>query len=99
MIARIWHGATEAEKADDYLNYLKRTGLPDYRRTKGNRGAYVLRKIEGDTAHFYALSFWDSLDSIKELAGEDYEKAKYYPEDEKFLREFEESVQHLEVFD
>lgn len=98
MIARIWHGTTEADKADEYVDYLNETGMSDYRATKGNRGAYILRKIEGDAAHFYTLTFWDSLDSIKEFAGEDYEQARYYPEDEKFLLEFESTVSHFEVF-
>ncbi|MDQ3751089.1 MAG: antibiotic biosynthesis monooxygenase [Acidobacteriota bacterium] len=98
MIARIWHGTTEADKADEYFDYLNKTGIPDYRATEGNRGAYILRKIEGDKAHFYTFSFWDSLDSIKEFAGDDYEKARYYPEDEKFLLEFEPTVQHFDVF-
>ena len=31
-------------------------------------------------------------------AGQDFEKAKYYPEDTQFLLEFEENVQHYEVF-
>jgi len=97
MIARIWHGTTELAKADEYIDYLNKTGIPDYRATKGNSGAYILRKIEGDTAHFYTLTFWDSFDSIKEFAGEDYEKARYYPEDEKFLLEFEPTVRHFEV--
>ena len=99
MLARIWHGTTEADKADEYVKYLNQTGIPDYRATKGNLGAYILRKIEGDTAHFYTLTFWDSFDSIKEFAGEDYQRARYYPEDEKFLLEFEETVKHFEVFD
>lgn len=99
MIARIWHGTTEASKADEYLEYLNETGLPDYRRTNGNRGAYILRRFEGSAAHFYTLSFLGSLDSIKEFAGEDYEKAKYYPEDEKFLLELEETVLVFEAFD
>ena len=98
MIARIWHGATDADRADEYLKYLNETGIPEYRNTKGNRGVYILRKIESDTTHFYTLSFWDSFDSIKAFAGEDYEKARYYPEDEKFLREFEPTVRHFEVF-
>ncbi len=42
MIARIWHGVTKANKADEYLDYLNETGIPDYRNTNGNRGAYVL---------------------------------------------------------
>jgi heme-degrading monooxygenase HmoA len=98
MIARIWHGETSAEKAEEYLDYLNRTGIPGYRATPGNRGAFVLRRIEGDRAHFLTLSLWDSLESIKKFAGEDYERARYYPEDEKFLLEFEPTVQHYEYF-
>lgn len=99
MIARIWHGTTDIEKADEYLDYLNKTGIPDYRGTKGNLGAYVLRRIENDAAHFLTLSFWDSLEAIKIFAGEDYEKARYYPQDAEFLLEFESNVKHYEIFD
>ena len=99
MIARVWHGTTDANKADEYVEYLNKTGIPDYKATKGNGGAYILRKIEGETAQFYTLTFWDSFDSIKEFAGEDYERAKYYAKDEKFLLEFEPTVKHFEVFE
>lgn len=52
MIARIWHGITKAEKADEYLAYMKRTGAADYKATPGNQGVTLLRCIEGDQAHF-----------------------------------------------
>lgn len=97
MIARIWHGITPASKADRYVDYLNRTGIPDYQATEGNLGVYVLRRIEGGQAHFLTLTFWDSVASIKKFAGEDYEKARYYPEDKDFLLEFEEKVMHYEV--
>ena len=42
---------------------------------------------------------WDNLESIKAFAGEDYEKAVYYPEDKKYLLEFEEKVIHCETFE
>jgi hypothetical protein len=42
---------------------------------------YVLRQPQGDTAHFLLLTLWDSWDAIRAFAGEDIEKAKYYPED------------------
>lgn len=29
MIARQWHGRVPAAKADEYLDYLERTGLSD----------------------------------------------------------------------
>ena len=47
MIAHIWHGRVPAVKANAYYDYLLRTGVPDYRRTPGNRGVCVLRRVSG----------------------------------------------------
>lgn len=97
MIARIWHGITRASDAETYIDYLNRTGLPDYRATPGNQGVTVLRRIDGDVAHFTLISYWDSLESIRAFAGDDLEVARYYPEDEAFLLELEPTVTHHEV--
>jgi heme-degrading monooxygenase HmoA len=97
MIARIWHGAVPGEKAGDYLEFLERTGLHDYRTTPGNRGVRVLRRFEGEVAHFLLLTFWDSMEAIRRFAGPDPSRARYYPEDEAFLLEKEPSVTHYEV--
>ena len=97
MIARMWHGVTVAERADEYLDYLNETGVPDYQETEGNRGVYVLRRIERDRALFLTVSYWGSIEEIKAFAGPDPEKARYYPEDERFLLEFEPQVKHYGV--
>jgi heme-degrading monooxygenase HmoA len=97
MIARIWHGRTAAEKADGYYEYLNETGIPGYREIEGNRGVTVLRRIEGETAHFLILSLWESKEVIMKFAGAEIEKARYYPEDEAYLLELEPSVAHYEV--
>jgi len=44
MIARIWHGKTKASDAAAYLEYLFKSGVPAYRATSGNKGAWVLRR-------------------------------------------------------
>jgi heme-degrading monooxygenase HmoA len=97
MIARIWHGVTPGSKAEQYLAYLNETGIPDYRATEGNQGVYVLRRIEESRAHFLLLTLWESLDAIKQFAGPDFEKARYYPEDDEYLLERELTVDHYEV--
>ena len=97
MIARNWHGRVPAAQADAYLAYLQRTGIPDYQRTPGNRGVFVFRRIEGGEAHFLLTSLWDSLDAIRAFAGEDLERARYYPEDTAYLLELEPKVTHYEV--
>jgi heme-degrading monooxygenase HmoA len=97
MIARLWHGAVPAARADEYMRYLEQTGLPDYRATPGNRGVYVLRRSEEGVAHFLLVSLWESREAIRAFAGEDMERARYYPEDAGFLLELEPAVTHYEV--
>lgn len=97
MIARIWHGVTRASDFDAYWRLLQELAIPDYRRTPGNRGIRLFRRLDGDRAHFLTLSYWTSLDAIRAFAGDDIEIAKYYPEDRDFLLEFEPTVQHFEV--
>ncbi len=97
MIARTWHGVTPASKAEEYTAYLNRTGVPDYQASPGNLGVYVLRRTEGERTHFMLISLWNSLESIKKFAGEEHERARYYPEDTEYLLELEPTVTHYEV--
>jgi heme-degrading monooxygenase HmoA len=71
--------------------------VAEYQKTEGNRGVYVLQRVDGDRAHFLLLTLWESEDAIKRFAGSEMEKAKYYPEDEKFLLELEPKATHYEV--
>ena len=97
MIARIWHGRTRTDKAAGYLEFLKKRVIPDYETSDGNRGVYILHRLNGEEAHFLTLSFWDSIDAIKNFSGADIARAKYYPEDSQYLLEFEPTVEHYEV--
>jgi heme-degrading monooxygenase HmoA len=97
MIARVWHGRVPAEKGDAYLEFLRRIAVPDFQATPGNEGVTLLRRIEGNEAHFLLLSLWRSREEIRGFAGEEIERARYYPEDREFLLEFEPDVVHYEV--
>ena len=97
MIARIWDGATRAKHGDEYLEYLRRTGVAECTSTQGNRGVWVLRHANGGQARFRFVSLWDSMESVKRFAGGDPEKARYYPDDERFLLALEPRVEHFEV--
>jgi hypothetical protein len=97
MIARIWRGATSAEEAETYVAYLEETGLREYRETPGNAGAWVLWRIVGERAEFVTLSFWADMDAVRGFAGEDAERAVFYPEDDRFLVERERTTEHYEV--
>jgi heme-degrading monooxygenase HmoA len=98
VITRIWHGTTLADHADAYLKFLLSKGTKDYESTPGNLSIHVWRSFEDNKAHFYTVTTWDSFESIKKFAGEDVEKAFYYPEDKNFLLEFEPQVKHHETY-
>ena len=97
MIARVWKGTTRADRADAYLEYLKRTGLDHCRRTPGNRGVSILRSVTDGRATFVFTSRWDSWDAIRAFAGSEPSKAVYYPEDREFLLSLEPNVEHFDV--
>ncbi len=98
MIARIWHGTVPEDKYREYEEFLKKVAVPDYQKTKGFIKLTFLKRVEDQIGHFTLITYWENLDVIKNFAGEDYEKAKYYPEDDDFLLEFEEKVVHHNVF-
>jgi|SRR5256885_5780541 len=98
-VARLWHGVTAASQGDAYGAYLEQTGVKDCRATPGNRGVQVLRRVVGDEAHFLFISFWDSMEAIRAFAGADVERARYYPEDRKYLLALEATVSHYEVLE
>ena len=97
MIARTWRGAVRAEDAEAYAEYIRTTGIAEYAVTPGNRGAYLLYRIDGDRAEVLTLSFWDSLDSVRGFAGEEIERAVFYPEDDRYLVDRELHANHYVV--
>jgi heme-degrading monooxygenase HmoA len=97
MIARAWHGAVPDAKAHAYETYLQLTGIPDYEAIPGNLGVYVLRRSAGGVTDFLLVTLWNSYESIRAFAGDDPERARYYPEDTEYLLELEPTVTHYEV--
>ena len=97
MIARIWRGVTRESDKDTYFEYLQKTGLKEYASIPGNRGVWVLRRVDDGKSEFTLISLWDSWDAIKAFAGPDPEEAVFYPEDEMFLLERGPRVTHYEV--
>jgi uncharacterized damage-inducible protein DinB len=99
MITRIWHGQTKPENANNYLKFLLEEGTREYLQTEGNLDVKVWRKKEEQSCHFWTVTEWKDVASLRSFAGDDYEKAKYYPQDKDMLLEFEENVNHYECFD
>jgi heme-degrading monooxygenase HmoA len=98
MIARIWRGWVHTERAAAYVAYITGTGIAEYRGTPGNLGAQMWTRDLGDgRTEVVTVSWWTSLESIKGFAGEEIERAVFYPGDDGYLIDRETTVAHYEV--
>lgn len=97
MIARLWRGVVASADADEYARYMQETGVAGYARVAGNRGVWMLRRAVEQGEEFMMFTLWDSLDAVKSFAGEDFETAVFYPEDDRFLIERDLTSTHYEV--
>ena len=97
MIARIWKGAVRQGDGDEYARYMRETGVAEYAGTPGNRGVWMLRRDLDGRTEFVMFTLWDSLEAVRAFAGDDYETAVFYPEDDRFLVERELTATHYQV--
>lgn len=98
LILRRWRGVIRTADEAEYVAYIDRTGAADYAATPGNRGYQMLLRDLGDgTSEVTTLSWWESTEAIRGFAGQDIAAARYYPEDDRFLIDRPQHVEHHRV--
>ena len=97
-IVRVWKGYGTAAGVQRYCDdHFPGTVLPHLRALGGFVGATVLvRSLEHEVELIVATA-WDSLDSVKAFAGEDYDVAVVEPVVQDLLRRFDDRVTHFTV--
>lgn len=96
-IMREWRAEIRRALKDEYVAYVKATGIVGYFQTPGNLGATIAtRDIDADRAEIVTLSWWENEASVRAFAGNDISRAHYYPEDDRFLPTRPETVQHYD---
>ena len=96
-IARTWRGRTRAEEAEAYAAYLEETGVRALRATPGNERVLILRRVDGAEAEFWVISLWRDMVYVSAFAGTDATRARYFPEDARYLLEMTPDVIHYEI--
>jgi heme-degrading monooxygenase HmoA len=95
MIFRKWTGRIRTADEAVYVAYVAETGAEHYRQTPGNLGYQILTRDLGDgSTEISTISWWTDLDAVKAFAGDGYARASYYPEDDRFLLDRPEFVEH-----
>ena len=99
MICRIWHGWTTRENAAAYQSLLEEEILPGIasRRIEGYKGEHLLRRDLENEVEFVTVLWFESIESVRAFAGEDYERAVVPPQARALLSRFDERSQHYET--
>ena len=98
MILRKWTGRIRTSDEAEYAAYIEATGGEAYVATPGNLGWQMIFRDLGDgTSEVSTLSWWPDMDAIHAFAGPTPERAVYYPEDDRFLLDRPEGVEHHRV--
>jgi len=97
VIARLWHGWTAPENADAYEEFLRTKMFPSIHRVPGYLGADLLRRDDGQEIAFVTITRFESLESVRAFAGEDYEQAVVEPEARALLSRFDDRSEHYEI--
>jgi len=98
-ILREWRAEIRRAKSDEYVSYIRSTGLRDYRQTPGNLGALIaVREIDSERTEVVTLSLWSSWEAIQAFAGDPPDQARYYPKDDQYLLTRPKTVKHYEAY-
>ncbi|WP_437311022.1 antibiotic biosynthesis monooxygenase family protein [Sorangium sp. So ce388] len=95
-IARVWHGRTRNDKAEEYTAYIS-SALPKFRTIPGNLGYQLMRETVGAETHFMVISYWRSRDDIRAYAGDDIRKTRHLPRDAELLIDPEQAVMNYDL--
>jgi len=99
MIGRIWHGYTLPQNAEPYEDLLKEeifAGIRN-RNIRGFQEIQLFRRDLGNEVEFITIMWFDSVESVRIFAGEDYEAAVVPPKARSLLLRFDERSQHYAV--
>jgi heme-degrading monooxygenase HmoA len=99
VISRIWHGQTSRENAAAYEELLRAEILPGIasRRIRGLQGAHLLRRDVAEGVEFVTILWFESLDAVREFAGEDYEASVVPEKARRLLSRFDARAAHYDT--
>ena len=99
MITRIWHGWRTYENATEYEQLLREEIMPEIEAKGGEgcRSIQLLRRPDKKEVEFMTIILFDSLETVKRFAGEDFEQAYVPAAARKILKRYDERAQHYEL--
>lgn len=97
MIERHWKGIAKTEEADHYIQHLLNDTFPRLSTITGFVRSAILKRKVMQGVEFRIVTVWDSLDSIRQFAGDKPEVAVVPPVAQKMMVEYDPLVAHYEI--
>jgi len=100
VIARIWHGWTTRENAENYERLLREEVLLEIakRAIPGYKSAELfVREAENNEMEFITLLRFESIDAVRIFAGKNPELPVIPPECKKLLKRHSEKSRHYRI--
>ena len=97
MISRQWTGLCKKEKAEDYIQHLRKDTFGRLGQLKGFIKASILKREIGEGIEFLIVTEWESLNAIKQFAGNDYDTAVVPENVQKMMVRYDNTVRHYEI--
>jgi hypothetical protein len=100
MVCRVWRGWTKAAHAQSYDDYLRQDLFPRLNqelRSRGYRGYQLLRIGRGEEVEFMTMLWFESIESVRSFAGENYETPVISDKARSLLARFADRADHYEV--
>src|SRR5216117_387235 len=97
MIFRQWRGLARIDRADEYVQHLRRDTFPQLARIDGFVDANILRRPVERGVEFLVVTRWRSLDAIRKFAGTDVETAVVPENVQRMMLDYDRRVAHYDV--
>jgi heme-degrading monooxygenase HmoA len=94
-IVRIWRGRTPRDRADEYEAYNYEAGIKPL--IKKALGVQTFREDRQNESEFMTISYWESVEAMREFTGGDPRKVHHLERDKEFLIELPKEVQVLRL--
>lgn len=101
MICRVWRGWTTPENAEAYERVVRGQVIPgiESRQIQGFQAIDLMRRDLAGEVEFSTLMWFDDLDAVRALVGEDYEVSHVPDAARAVLARFDARVAHYTVLD
>lgn len=96
-ISRQWTGIADRTRADAYVAHLRSDTFSRLREIPGFLGARIHRREVDEGVEFLIVTEWESMEAIRQFAGEDAEAAVVPAKARETLVSFDARVRHYEL--